>query len=1422
MALGIAGQAPGYVFLLDETNCVSTWPAGTIPLQVKLATTPTLTDGSNYRSSVIAAMASWNVHLGTVQFAGNGAAPSAYAIGDGISEIAMDTELEVEEERFPFDAYTLAITISYEEANFVRESDIIFNSNHEWDSFRGGQFGAKHDIRRVAAHELGHVLGLGHPDEADPPQYGAVLMHSVVLYGPSIEGPQQDDIAGAQALYGAPGFVPQNDNFLSAENVALTAFNETAVMLGTNVAATSEAGEPQLDVDDPGGRTVWWKWTATSSGIVTLTTAGSNFDTLLGAYTGTSVGSLTQRALNDDVESGVIRHSAITFNVDFGTTYYLAVDGWGGRVGTIQLNMSFALDPERAPPTFSSRPFARNAIVGQATVLAFEVESQFPVSFSWTKNGVPLSSQTTGTLALASAATHDSGIFEVVATSIHGATRSLARLKVVHDDMTAVVWRQGYLAASAIPVGMGSLLAVSAGGDHVLVVKADGTVAAWGDNYRRQLDVPVGLSDVVEVAAGTEFSLALRVDGKVFAWGDVMHGGGATEARVIPPADLDQVISIAAHGKWAMALRADGSVVTWGEMVGFKPDNIGVAYAVSAGPAHGHAIRRDGSVVSWGDYSGDGYPTPAGVGSLSAISAGGTLAAGHSVALRRDGTVAAWGYNYYGQTNVPAGLTDAVGVAAGGTFSLALRSNGKVIGWGTGFLGALEIPPELEEAVSISAGYNFGVALVRSQPPAIVINPADTVVQVADTVSLTVGATGSRDLFYQWKKNGTNLTDSERMTGSLTDTLRIASALTGDTGDYLVEVTNLAGVAESTPARLTVLSPPEIIHRSPSRLVHEGEEVSFSVSVGGGGPFTFSWSHNRRLIEGATNSSILIGGATIADAGYYEVTITNSEGGASTGVFYLTVAIDEPSIVSWGNPPAATPTIGGPIAAISCDTFAVALKGDGTVVAWGDNGYGQATVPAGLVDAVAVSAGSEFAIALKSDGTVLGWGRNDAGQATPPPGLGDVVAVSAGLNHALALKANGSVVAWGDPYEGNTVVPAGLRGVVAVEAGNTISFALKSDGTIVTWGFNGYLEPYPPVGLSNVVGVASGSSQHLALKSDGTVVTWGFAYGEDTSAPAGLSNVDAVAAGYGFDLALTSGGRVVGWGANSYGEATPPEGLSTVVAIAAGRNWGLALTRLELPKILAQPPEVAVVTGDIAQLSVSVSGSIPMAFQWRKNGVILVDGNGISDATSPTLWIDPVKGSDAGQYDVVISNPAGSLVSAPMTLNVTLSPVFTTRPLSRLVAAGEAVTFAALAIDSEDVHYQWRRHGRDIPGATSPTLTLSSVSYPDGGYYEIVASNSAAASRSVFHLDVGPVGGPGLSIAPWGESPDNGFGPTNVPSGLGDVVGMASGSRHSLALQAGGTVAAWGEDSGGSTKVPTGLSEVVQVAAGEHHSLALL
>jgi uncharacterized repeat protein (TIGR01451 family) len=127
---------------------------------------------------------------------------------------------------------------------------------------------------------------------------------------------------------------PANDLFANRSLIN----GDTGQVTSKNATATKETGEPN-HAGVSGGKSVWWSWTAPSSGVIAIDTHGSNFDTLLAVYTGTVVIGLTSVVSNDN-DGSAGNTSGVSFTAEAGTTYQIAVDGVNGAAGMVLLNWS--------------------------------------------------------------------------------------------------------------------------------------------------------------------------------------------------------------------------------------------------------------------------------------------------------------------------------------------------------------------------------------------------------------------------------------------------------------------------------------------------------------------------------------------------------------------------------------------------------------------------------------------------------------------------------------------------------------------------------------------------------------------------------------------------------------------------------------------------------------------------------------------------------------------------------------------------------------------------------------------------------------------------------------------------------------------------------------------------------------------------
>ncbi len=1034
-----------------------------------------------------------------------------------------------------------------------------------------------------------------------------------------------------------------------------------------------------------------------------------------------------------------------------------------------------------------------------------------------------------------------SGLTNVVAVA-GGFAHSLA----LQSNGTVVAWGDDSYGQISVPANLSNAVAIAAGGYFSLALSRNGAVAAWGDDSYGECNVPPGLSNVVAMAAGAYHGLALENDGSVVAWGD--NSNGQTN---VPPG-LTNVTAVAAGDYFSVALQSDGTVFAWGDNSYGQtaiPAGLTNVVAIAAGQLSILALEGDGTVLGWGDDSYGQIGIPSGLSNVVAIAAGDYF----SLALQGNGAVVAWGDDSYGQTNVPSGLSNVVAIAAGGYHSIAAFNNGSpfiarkpaganVYSGATALLsvGVVSVSPltyqwrlngadlpgetdstlSIADAEAINAGLYSVVArnsqgtvgilsatlTVGDSAPVILGQPATQAVFLGDEPALSVAATGSLPIDYQWQFDGTNIDGATDATLAF-----VYGVYAADLGNYQVTVSNAFGFTISSNAALTQLPAPVV-------------------------PLTavVAWGND---IFGQSDVPPGLSTVVAIAAGFTHSMALQSNG----------------SVVAWGDnsdgqinvPPGLSN-----VTAIAAGGYAsLALQSNGTVLAWGDNGNGETNVPPGLSNVVAIGGGFENDFALESNGTVAPWGNDSLGFV--PPGLGNIIAIAGGGYHSLELQSNGTVLAGGGGNSGETNVPPGLSNVVAIAAGASHSLALQSDGKVVGWGDDSFGEIDVPPGLSNVVAIAAGSFFSLALQGNGAVVAWGDDSFGETNVPTGLSNVVAIAAGGYHCLAIfNDGSPLITWesvNANvysgtpallSFGAAGAPPlsyqwtlngtnlpGATNATlslpdaqltnagsySVVVGNSLGVAasssgtLTVIQSPPIIqVQPVSQTVPLGPpaaTAAFSVEATGSLPLGYQWQLNGT------NIAGATGATLDVANVSVANVGNYRVIMSNSFGVTVSLSAALTRAFSMVAawgdnskgeTNVPpgLSNVVAIAAGGTFG-LALESNGTVVAW---GDDTYGETVVPPGLSNVAAVAAGY------------------DFGLALEGNGTVAAWG---DDSLGQTDVPPGLTNVVAIAAGGIFNLALESNGTVVAWGDDSSGESSTPPGLSNVAAVAAGYDFALAL-
>jgi alpha-tubulin suppressor-like RCC1 family protein len=544
------------------------------------------------------------------------------------------------------------------------------------------------------------------------------------------------------------------------------------------------------------------------------------------------------------------------------------------------------------------------------------------------------------------------------------------------------------------------------GGDQRWIT--GGKLVSWGSVQPRDW-----LGRLTMVAVRSVYTVAVRTDGTVLGWGEP----GSSQPP--SPVGISNVVAAACGWAHSLALKADGTVVSWGKVAlqTRVPQGLSNVIAIACARDDSLALKVDGSLVVWGQNASTGTKVPEGLTNVVAIAGGNSM----FVALKADGTVAVWGTDCYGASMVTPGLSNVVAVAGGYGHCLALQANGRVVAWGLNSLGQTDVPTGLSNVIGIACG---------------------------DMHSFALKADGT---ITAW---GLNASGEGNIPPGLHDPGAIAA------GPHHCVAVRALGSSDFKPHAAT----------QPAWNITTTHASLKGMALPNGTPSAawFEWGPDTNY--GCTTPSIDVGsrftvvgvsatidGLTPHTIYHYRLVASNAFDVAYGKDNLLATGL---KVASWGsitNPPTAA---GEAVAIAAGDRHCLALRTDGTVVAWGASfgGVVVVTVPPGLSNGVELAASDRFNLVLKSDGTVSAWGTNlfSTVPVTVPAGLSDVVAVAASATHCLVLKTNGTVASWGYSAYSLTNVPPGLDNVVAIQAGYDHSLALRSDGTVVGWGGSSY------------------------------------------------------------------------------------------------------------------------------------------------------------------------------------------------------------------------------------------------------------------------------------------------------------------------------------------------------------------------------
>jgi uncharacterized delta-60 repeat protein len=560
----------------------------------------------------------------------------------------------------------------------------------------------------------------------------------------------------------ASGAPPANDDFGSPQVLG----GASGTFAGSNVNATKQTAEPNHG-GNAGGTSVWFSWTAPSSGSYVFYDSSGNFGANLGLYTGAAVNALTAVASGNANSAYYTYNSAVVLNATAGTAYAIALDGYDGYSG----NYTLAWSPLVAPTVTGFTP--SSAYAGQTITI---MGTGFVPGSTVTIGGVATNSSRTRVNSPTSISVDQLPFAAVtgpvVVTTPAGTATSATNLTVTPAPAPVITSFSPAIGSPGTYVMInGTALAL---GDALPVVRFNGvpvTSFSYDTSTALFIYVPTGATNgpiIVQTSAGTATSSTNFLV--------------TNAAPVITTQPQPQAVSVGTNVTFAVTATGNPApTYQW------QKDGVIIAGATSAS-----LFLSNIQSNAVGSYT---CAVSNSMGNVTTNAA--TLSILTSPALTTQPA---------SQVASPGGSATFSVIANGGNLSYQWFHNGVAITGATNAtlsLTNLQVTDAGSYTVTVtnSAGSvtSNAVTLTGSNPaPTITSQPQNIVVTAGQPATLTVAATGSGTLGYQWRRNGFALA------GATNATYTIAAASRTDIDYYDVVVANGLSVATTQPAWLDV------------------------------------------------------------------------------------------------------------------------------------------------------------------------------------------------------------------------------------------------------------------------------------------------------------------------------------------------------------------------------------------------------------------------------------------------------------------------------------------------------------------------------------------------------------------------------------------------------------------------------------------